>query len=310
VLERAGQVAFERFGAMFVGTIHGYCFRLLQDHVPKYGNYDVLDEHRHAGLLSREYRSLGLSRLGTRHWRPIRDLMKTVDVLGNELIDPAALAGTPLGEVCADYWAMLERYHFLTFSQLITLAITALEQPVIFQRVHASLRHLIVDEYQDINPAQERLIELLAQAPVQLCVVGDDDQAIYQWRGSDVANIVGFRSRRHDAMAVTLETNRRIRPAHRVVRRDRGGRGPLHRGDDRAAARTRRALPRHRGALSVGAHVGTTAHRGAARAADPVFLRGAHGSLSATRDCAVRRALRVVRRRRVEGRPLRRAAAR
>jgi len=61
VLERSGRDAVERLGPMFVGTIHGYCFRLLQDHVPKYGNYDVLDEHRHAGLLSREYRSLSAS---------------------------------------------------------------------------------------------------------------------------------------------------------------------------------------------------------------------------------------------------------
>jgi DNA helicase-2/ATP-dependent DNA helicase PcrA len=209
VLERAGPDALERLGPMFVGTIHGYCFRLLQDHVPKYGSYEVLDEHRHAGLLSREYLSLGLGRLGARHWRPIRDFLKTVDVIGNERIEPAVLEGTPLGEVYRDYQAMLERYHFLTFSQLITLAVAALDDPETFRRVHGPLRHLIVDEYQDINPAQERLIERLADPPVELCVVGDDDQAIYQWRGSDVANIVGFRGRRPGAVAVTLETNRR-----------------------------------------------------------------------------------------------------
>src|SRR5437667_1593753 len=53
--ERMGEAFLDRLGPMFVGTIHGYCFRLLQDHVPRYGNYDVLDEHRHAGLLSRAY---------------------------------------------------------------------------------------------------------------------------------------------------------------------------------------------------------------------------------------------------------------
>ena len=56
------------------------------------------------------------------------------------------------------------------------------------------LRHLIVDEYQDVNPAQERLVELLAGSGAELCVVGDDSQAIYQWRGSDVGNIVTSRS--------------------------------------------------------------------------------------------------------------------
>ena len=60
VAERMGDPFRDRLGPMFVGTIHAYCFRILQDHAPKYGNYDVLDEHRHAGFLSREYWRLGL----------------------------------------------------------------------------------------------------------------------------------------------------------------------------------------------------------------------------------------------------------
>jgi DNA helicase-2/ATP-dependent DNA helicase PcrA len=63
-------------------------------------------------------------------------------------------------------------------------------------RVQGALRYLIAGEYQDVNPAQERLIELLITGgQVELCVVGDDDQAIYQWRGSDVRNIVEFGAR-------------------------------------------------------------------------------------------------------------------
>jgi hypothetical protein len=119
---------------MFVGTIHSYCFRILQDHVPRYGSYDVLDDHRHAGLLSREYRNLGLSRLGPRHWAPIRDFIRTVDVIGNELIDPAELDGTPLGECYQAYREMLDRYHFLTFGLIISCTVEALEDPAIFDR--------------------------------------------------------------------------------------------------------------------------------------------------------------------------------
>ena len=78
--------------------------------------------------------------------------------------------------------------------------------------MHATLRHLIVDEYQDVNPAQERLIELLARPAVELCVVGDDDQAIYQWRGSDVGNIVGFATRYPGVRTFTITENRRSRP--------------------------------------------------------------------------------------------------
>ena len=69
-----------------------------------------------------------------------------------------------------------------------------------------------MDEYQDVNPAQERLIELLTGPQVELCVVGDDQQAIYQWRGSDVSNIVTFPDRYPPVATFEITTNRRSRP--------------------------------------------------------------------------------------------------
>lgn len=201
-----------RLGPMFVGTIHAYCLQLLQNEVPEYGNYDLLDEHRHAGLLSREFYSMDLKRLRGKHWKSIQQFMKEVDVVYNELIDPTALVGTDLGDCLTEYEAALGRFHYLTFGQVIAKAVEVLGDPATFHRVHDRLRHLVVDEYQDINPAQERLIELLAQEPVQLCVVGDDDQSIYQWRGSDVSNIVTFASRWQDTESIRLEANRRSVP--------------------------------------------------------------------------------------------------
>src|SRR4029077_10326876 len=106
---------------------------------------------------------------------------------------------------------ILFRYHFLTYGLLISAAVKALSRPEVFEQVHGPLRHLIVDEYQDINPAQEKLIALLAKPPVHLCVVADDDQAIYQWRGSDVSHMLEF-AERYTAMSVTLSVNRRSRP--------------------------------------------------------------------------------------------------
>jgi DNA helicase-2/ATP-dependent DNA helicase PcrA len=199
-----GQEFLDRLGPMFVGTIHAYCLRLLQDHVPEFGNYDVLDENRLAGLLSREHKRLELSNLGTQHWRPIFDFLRNADVVENEQIDPPALAGTSFGECYLRFRGTLERYHFLTYGQLITAAIAGLKRPEVFSRVQHPLRHLIVDEYQDINPAQEKLINLLAQPPVHLCVVADDDQAIYQWRGSDVSNMQQFTERYAPVTALPL----------------------------------------------------------------------------------------------------------
>ena len=210
--EAKGASFLDRLGPMFVGTIHGYCFRLLQNHVPGYGNFDVLDENRLAGLMSREHKRLGLGKLGAKHWRPIFDFLRNVDVIENELIDRKSLKGTPFGSCYELYCETLQRYHFLTYGQLITKAVAALEDRSIVKHVHDPLRHLIVDEYQDINPAQERLIELLATTPVQLCVVGDDDQAIYQWRGSDVGNILEFKKRYKPSTSLPLSVNRRSRP--------------------------------------------------------------------------------------------------
>lgn len=212
VTETMGRNFLERLGPMFVGTIHSYCFYLLQKHVPKYANFDVLDEHRHTAILSREYQHLGLSKLGARHWKPIRDFIRTADIVSNEMIDVAQLEG-PVADCYRAYLEMLDQFHFLSFGQIIAQALLALEQPDVYRQVHDSLTHLFVDEYQDINPAQERLIRLLAADPVKLCVVGDDDQSIYQWRGADVANILTFQDRYADVTSLPLDTNRRSRPS-------------------------------------------------------------------------------------------------
>lgn len=212
VKEKKGAAFLDRLGPMYVGTIHGYCFRLLQDHVPKYGNYDVLDEHRHAGILAREFFNLGLTAVFPGR-TATADFIRTVDVIGNELIDVATLDGTPLGDCVQKYLQMLERYHFLTFGLIISKAVEALGDPKVLARVTTPLRHLIVDEYQDINPAQQQLIALLTKPPVHLTVVGDDDQAIYQWRGSDVRHIVNFATERGTVHSESLDTNRRSRPA-------------------------------------------------------------------------------------------------
>jgi len=133
-------------------------------------------------------------------------------VIENELIVPQRIKGTPFGGCYLAFKEMLLRYHFLTYGLLISEAVKALARPEVFEGVHGPLRHLIVDEYQDINPAQEKLISLLAKPPVHLCVVADDDQAIYQWRGSDVSNMQEFPKRYKPTTSHPLSTNRRSRP--------------------------------------------------------------------------------------------------
>src|SRR6266536_2650492 len=211
--DRLGGAALDQLGGLFVGTIHAYCFRLLQTHVPRYETYDVLDDHQLTAFLAREATRLDLKRLDPqgRLFGSIDRFLRGVDVVENELLDPDAMP-EPFRAVLLDYLDTLERYRLLTYGQQVVRAVRELEREPVLASVQAELRHLIVDEYQDVNPAQERLIALLTGPAVELCVVGDDDQAIYQWRGSDVSNILTFRQRHQEAAAVKLETNRRSRP--------------------------------------------------------------------------------------------------
>lgn len=211
--ERLGRTTLDRLNGLFVGTIHSYCFRLLQQHVPRYETYDVLDDNQLTAFMSREARRLEVRQLdpGDRLYASIDAFLSGVDVVENELLDPAAMPA-PFGAVLRGYYATLERYRLLTYGQQVVRAVRELENAALATQVHAALRHLIVDEYQDINPAQERLIELLTGPHVELCVVGDDQQAIYQWRGSDVRNIVKFSTRYDNVETFEITTNRRSRP--------------------------------------------------------------------------------------------------
>lgn len=213
VEERMGAAGLDALVGLFVGTIHSFCFQLLQRYVSRFETYDVLDENQFTALLSREANRLGVRELDPRNrmFAGIDTFARSVDVVENELIDPATVSGR-FGEILREYLEMLERYRLMTYGQQIVQAVHALEEPSVAAAVHADLQHLIVDEYQDINPAQERLIELLIGGGAELCVVGDDDQAIYQWRGSDVGNIVRFKESYSDVAEFSITTNRRSRP--------------------------------------------------------------------------------------------------
>ena len=207
--ELVGSDAAGRLAQMYVGTIHGYCLRLLQTHLPQYGNCDVIDEHRHAALLFRFRNEISLKSLAPKVWEAVLEFARTADVISNECITAEAVDGTSFGTMYRAYLGILERLHLLTYARIVQCAVDALEDPTTRERIVAPLKHLIVDEYQDINPSQDRLIRHLASLGAEVCVVGDDDQAIYQWRGSNVEYIQRFPERFGGARKVILNENRR-----------------------------------------------------------------------------------------------------
>jgi DNA helicase II / ATP-dependent DNA helicase PcrA len=217
VTARVGEGAIDKLGNLFVGTIHAYCFRLLQTHVPRYETYTPLDQNQLVNLLYREggFKRLHLKRFDdkSRLFAGVHAFLKSVDVVENELLDSDDLPMDDFRVTLEKYYAMLDNYRFMSFGTQIVRAVEALADPTVHAAVTEALTHLIVDEYQDVNPAQEKLIRLLAKprGNADLVVVGDDDQAIYQWRGSNVRNIVTF-SERYEAVATfNLLTNRRSR---------------------------------------------------------------------------------------------------
>ncbi len=214
VTARLGEGATDQLGRLYVGTIHGYCFRLLQTHVPKYETYTPLDANQLVNFLYREGTQLKLKeRFGGKLFQGIHAFLRNVDVVENELVDLPAIPDGDFKTALVNYYDRLDAYRFMSFGTQIVRAVEALADPTVHQQVTSELRHLIVDEYQDVNPAQERLISLLAKPSgmADLVVVGDDDQAIYQWRGSNVSNIVTFADRYPDVKQFRLLANRRSR---------------------------------------------------------------------------------------------------
>lgn len=216
VTARIGLAATDQLGRLFVGTIHAYCFRMLQTYVPRYETYTPLDANQLTNFLYQQSKFIGIKNLTPTDgaFKNLATFQRGIDVIENELIDVETLPAGDFKTAVESYYAALDRHQFMSFGTQIVRAVEALADPAVHTAVTAPLQHLVVDEYQDVNPAQERLIELLAKpsGTADLVVVGDDDQAIYQWRGSSVENIVTFADRYPGVAQFTLLTNRRSRP--------------------------------------------------------------------------------------------------
>ena len=207
-------------GRMYIGTIHSYCYDLLSRMDAKYRQFDVLDDNRFVLYLTSRYPQLNLSALrrarNAGYFQTTREVSNAWKTANDELLDLADIetAEPQIGRVIQGLQQLLDRDQFIDFSLMIRLVVEALERddPDALQATQ-SLRHLLVDEYQDVNHAQERLIQLLHDGSESLFVVGDDDQAIYAWRGADVSNILTFQDRYPDASRHTLPENFRSSPA-------------------------------------------------------------------------------------------------
>lgn len=232
--ERIHTRCAEAFGSvtglaeMYVGTIHGFCLELLKSEVPAYMKYEVLNEVQQTLFVDRHSKASGLTQSATldgkalKRYTDTRHYVSALSIIReDEVVDPARLDGNSIVNNLNLYEKLLHQKGYLDYSSILKEAVRELHSNAALRdRLAARVKHVIVDEYQDVNPIQESVVRELHSIGADVCIVGDDDQTIYQWRGSDVRNILSF-DRRYDAVTqVKLEENFRSSEGIVTVARD------------------------------------------------------------------------------------------
>ena len=231
---------------MYVGTIHGYCLNLLQRRVPKYFKYQVLTDVQTRLFVDRHSQQSGMGSVGFRRFIDSRRYIEAMNILREGHIRWELLAGHPVVPALQMYRELLDRRAYLDYTGIMEAAVELVESDAdVRGELAATVRYLIVDEYQDVNLLQERLVRALHGLGATLCVVGDDDQTLYQFRGTDIENILRFDQRYAPVETIRMQDNFRsssgiVELARNVIREnvkrlpkemETGGHQSFERGD-------------------------------------------------------------------------------
>ena len=226
-------------GNLWVGTFHSICAKILRLEVGVLGYessfviYDTDDQERLIKIVMEE---LGIS---PKAYSP-KSVLSVISLQKNALVPPesyASTVGNPFENVVAKvypvYQERLRSNQAFDFDDLITIPIRLFaEHPEILEKYQSRFKYILVDEYQDTNRAQYLLIYYLAKNHRNLCVVGDDDQSIYRWRGADLRNILEFEKDFPDSQVFKLEQNYRstqtiLKAANSVIENNEGRKGKM-----------------------------------------------------------------------------------
>jgi DNA helicase II / ATP-dependent DNA helicase PcrA len=215
--ERITALVGERADEVWVSTFHAMCAKILRRDIEKIGykrSFTIYDDDDQSSVLKETLRHLDLDD----KLLPVRELRWKIGDAKNRLLSPDEwFAQSPkdyhsqlIHDVYVDYEQRLRSANALDFDDLLlrTLELFA-DHPPVLESYRQRFSHVLVDEYQDTNFAQYSLVKLLTQKSRNLCVVGDDDQSIYGWRGADIRNILDFEKDFPDATVIKLEQNYR-----------------------------------------------------------------------------------------------------
>lgn len=204
----------ETLSDLFVGTIHGFCRQLLVSEVEEFRGHTVINEVQQGLFINRHSKTSGLTTskdLLNRQLHRYKDTARYAQAMSlfREMdCDTHGMQDVSVYEGLKAYMRLLSEHRYFDFSAVLEEAVETLSQnESVRTRLASRLKCIIVDEYQDVNPIQEKLVDLLHGLGAGVCVVGDDDQTIYQWRGSDVGNILNFAAKYPDVERIPLEEN-------------------------------------------------------------------------------------------------------
>ena len=211
----AGIVSVENAEKVFLGTFHSFCARFLRHEITALGyarNFTITDESDQKGMLKQVLAELNVHKDMVNAGYCISLISKTKSAMMTpheiEITDATTEAVFP--RVYDRYQRMLKNQNMVDFDDLLLLAVKILdENKETLKEYQEKYPYLLVDEYQDTNALQFKLLEFLAGKNKNICVVGDDDQSIYGWRGAKIENILNFPQHFKGAKKITLEQNYR-----------------------------------------------------------------------------------------------------
>lgn len=215
--ERLAQLAGEEVAKrVTLGTFHSFCIRILRKHIARLGfqtGFTVADESDQQGIFKQALGECGCAYDGF----PSSKVFAMIGSWKNRLYTPemavksaASSFEATAAHVYEKFRDLLEMQNLIDFDDMLLLVWRLFsEHPDVLSEYQARYEYLLVDEYQDTNGAQFELVKMIAGERCNLCVVGDDDQSIYSWRGADVGNILDFPQIFPGTLTVKLEQNYR-----------------------------------------------------------------------------------------------------
>lgn len=215
--ERIAKLVGERADEVWISTFHAMCAKILRRDIEKLGytrSFTIYDDDDQTNVLKDIVKQLNIDDKAM----TVRELRSKISDAKNHLLvpdewfaeSPKDFRSQQIHDVYSLYETRLKGANALDFDDLLvrTLELFA-DHPPVLESYRSRFTHVLVDEYQDTNFAQYSLVKLITQKSRNLCVVGDDDQSIYGWRGADIRNILDFEKDFPDATVIKLEQNYR-----------------------------------------------------------------------------------------------------